>query len=106
MLVAFVGIYYGAGRPLGKRSQPPLSGPYVSLVLTDSRLLLLDRALAAEQPVLVEAIDRDQVAEVRHTGAGPLRPQRLSYSIGHGEHRDFEFARSEPVKSFVAAVEG
>ena len=105
LLVAFGAIYYGAGRPLGRRAQPPLSGPYVSLVLTDSRLLLFDRALTASEPVLVEVADLNQVGAVRYDGAGPLQPQRLGYAIGSVEHREFEFPRSEPVKKFVAVFE-
>jgi hypothetical protein len=105
LLLTFGMVYFGAGRPLGQRARPPMSGPYVSLILTDSRLLLFDRALSAEQPVLVEATDAKQVGAVRYSGAGPLQPQRLSYAIGGAEHRNFEFARSEPVKKFVAAFE-
>ncbi len=104
LVVAFGGIYLGAGRPLGRRSQPPLSGPYVSLVLTDSRLLLFDRALTAQQPLLVEVTDVAQLGAVRYERAGPLTPQRLGYAIGT-ERREFEFPRSEPVKGFVAAFE-
>ncbi len=105
LVVAFGGIYLGVGRPLGRRAQPPLSGPYVSLILTDLRLLLFDRALSAEEPVLVEITDLADVGAVRYEGAGPLKPQRLGYAIGSTEHREFEFPRSEPVKKFVKALE-
>jgi uncharacterized membrane protein len=105
LLLTFGAIYYGAGRPLGQRATPPMSGPYVSVILTDMRLLLFDRALSAEQPVLVEATDVKQVGAVRYAGAGPLKPQRLSYAIGGTEHRSFEFARSEPVRKLVEAFE-
>ena len=104
LVVAFGGIYLGAGRPLGRRSTPPLSGPYVSLLLTDSRLLLFDRALTAQQPVLVEVADLGQVGAMRYERAGLLTPQRLGYAIGT-EHREFEFPRSEPVKRLVATFE-
>ncbi len=106
LLLTFAAVYFGAGRPLGRRAAPPMSGPYVSLILTDSRLLLFDRALSAEQPVLVETTDLHQVGAVRYSGSGPLRPQRLSYAIGGAESRSFEFARSEPVKKLVAVFEG
>lgn len=106
LVVAFGGVYLGAGRPLGRRAKPPLSGPYVSLILTESRLLLFDRALTAEQPILVEATDLAQVGAVRYEGAGALTPQRLGYAIGGSDHREFEFPRSEPVNRFVAEFEG
>lgn len=105
LVVAFGGVYLGAGRRLGRRAEPPLSGPYMSLILTDSRLLLFDRALTAEQPILVEVNDLAQVGSVRYERAGSLTPQRLSYAIGRTEHREYEFPRSEPVKRFVEAFE-
>lgn len=105
LVVAFGGVYLGMGRRLGRRAEPPLSGPYISLILTDSRLLLFDRALTAEQPLLVEVNDLAQVGAVRYERAGALTPQRLSYAIGGTEHRMFEFPRSEPVKKLVEAFE-
>jgi hypothetical protein len=105
LLVTFGAIYYGVGRPLGQRSSPPLAGPYVSLILTGDRLLLLDRALTANEPILVEAVPRGEVGAVTYAGAGLLKPQRLGYAVGT-DRREFEFPRSEPVKKFVAALEG
>lgn len=104
-LVTFGAVYYGVGRPLGQRATPPLSGPYVSLILTDSRLLLLDRALNADEPILVEDVPRGEVSAVSYSGAGLLKPQRLGYAVGT-DHREFEFPRSEPVKKLVSAFEG
>jgi hypothetical protein len=104
LLLTFGAVYYGAGRPLGQRATPPLSGPYMTLILTDSRLLLFDRSLNANEPILVEDVPRREVGAVRYDGAGLLQPQRLGYAVA-ADHREFEFPRSEPVKKFVAAFE-
>jgi hypothetical protein len=100
--LVFLLIYYGAGRPLARRSEPPLSGPYLSLVLTDRRVLLLDRDLGSDQPELAESVDLRQVSTVRYGKAGALVPQRLGYVIDGTGRREYEFPRSEPVRDFVA----
>ncbi|MDJ0924629.1 MAG: hypothetical protein QNJ77_08710 [Acidimicrobiia bacterium] len=106
LIIAFLAVYYGAGRPLAARNEPPLSGPYLSLILTDSRVLLFDRALTLESPALVESTDIDDVGTIRYGSAGPLVPQRLGFVIRGVEHREYEFARAEPVKRFVEAFGG
>lgn len=104
LLATFAIIYYAVGRPLAGKCTPPMSSPYLSLVLTDKRLLVLDRDLSADQPELKESTSIDQVGGVRYEGAGPLSPQRLRYVVSGAEHRIFEFSRSEPVKKLVAAL--
>ncbi len=97
----FVAIYFGVGRPLGKRNEPPLTGPYLTLALTDRRVLLLDRALGAEEAKLAESIELRSVSTVRHGRAGALVPQRLGYVVDGVGRREYEFPRSEPVSRFV-----
>ena len=102
--VTFVVIYYGAGRPLGQRNQPPLTGPYLQLVLTDQRLLLFDRALGSPQRELVESHRRHSIVVTKHEKAGLFTPQRLEYRAA-SEERFCEFARSERVGKLVAELE-
>jgi hypothetical protein len=99
--LAFLVIYYGAGRPLARRSEPPLSGPYLTLVLTNRRVLLLDRELGLDEPLLIEEVQLHQISTVRYGKAGPLVPQRLGYVVDGEGRRDFEFPRNEPVKKFI-----
>jgi len=99
--LVFLLIYYGAGRPLARRHEPPLSGPYLSLILTSSRVLLMDRDLGSDQAKLAESVDVRQVSTVRYRKAGPLVPQRLGFIIDGMGRREYEFPRSEPVRRFV-----
>lgn len=99
--LAFLAIYYGAGRPLASRSEPPLNGPYLTLVLTNRRVLLLDRELGLDEPLLVEEVPLRQISTVRYGKAGPLVPQRLGYVVDGEGRRGFEFPRNEPVKKFI-----
>ena len=101
LLATFGAIYYLVGRPLAAKCAPPMSGPYLSLVVTDKRLLVLDRALSSDQPVLKESSPLEQIDSVKYEGAGPLAPQRLHYVVGCTEHRTFEFSRSEPVRKLA-----
>ena len=103
LAVAFLLIYFGAGRPLARRNEPPLSGPYLTLVLTDRRVLLLDRDLGSDEPTLVEDIEVRKVSTVRYGKAGALVPQRLGYVIDGNGRREYEFPRAEPVRKFVNA---
>lgn len=104
LLVTFGIIYSTVGRKFAARCIPPMSGPYLSLVLTDRRLLVLDRALSSDQPELKESAAVDEVGAVKYERAGPVSPQRLQYVVSGTEHRTFEFARSEPVRKLVAAL--
>lgn len=104
LLVTFGIIYSTVGRQFAARCKPPMSGPYLSLVLTDKRLLVLDRALSSDQPELKEAAAVDEIRIVNYERAGPVSPQRLQYVLNGVEHRAFEFARSEPVRRLVAAL--
>jgi uncharacterized membrane protein len=97
----FLLVYYLVGRRLAARAAPPSETPYVTLVLTDKRMLLLDRGLGAEEPDLIEECSRDTVSTVRHGSAGPLVPQRLGYVIAGTERRELEFPRSQPVARLV-----
>jgi hypothetical protein len=101
--MVFLGIYYGAGRPLARRNEPPLSGPYLSLVLTNRRVLLMDRDLGSDNPELAESVELRQVSTVRYRKAGALVPQRLGFVIDGAGRREYEFPRSEPVRRFVEA---
>ncbi len=101
----FLLVYYFVGRRLAARSTPPSETPYVTVMLTDRRILLLDRGLGAEEPKLIEQASSDNVGAVRHTRAGPLVPQRLGYVLNGTERREFEFPRSQPVGKFVKHFE-
>ena len=102
LMGAFLVLYYVVGRPVARRGAPPTESPYVALVLTDRRVILLDRVLTAEAPVLVESAPVEEVSTVRHSKGGLLTPQRLGFAIRATERREFEFPRSEPVGQFVA----
>lgn len=104
--LVFVLIYYGAGRPLARRGEPPLRGPYLTVVLTSRRVLLLDRDLGSDEPTLVEEVQLRQVSTVRYGKAGALVPQRLAYMVDGGGRREFEFPRNEPVRKFVDSFSG
>lgn len=101
LLMAFGIVYAGAGRPLAKRHDPPLQSPYLRLVLTDQRVLLLDRPLGSDEPELVEEARTVAISAVRYGAAGALVPQRLGFVIGAKNRREFEFARSANVRKFV-----
>ncbi len=99
--VVFALVYSLVGRPLAQRNDPPLTSPYLVLVLTDRRVLLLDRALGADLPELIESTSTREVSTIRYGKAGLLVPQRLGFVIRGNERREFEFPRSESVKVFV-----
>ncbi len=97
----FVLVYFGAGRPLARRNDPPLQSPYLTLQLTNRRVLLLDRPLGSDLPTLVESTPSNDISTVRYGAAGALVPQRLGYVIRGTERREFEFPRAEAVQKFV-----
>ncbi len=101
----FMLVYYFVGRRLAARSTPSFETPYVTVMLTDRRVLLLDRGLGAEDPMLVEQTSRADVGAVRYSKAGPLVPHRLGYVRDGAERREFEFPRSQPVAKFVEYFE-
>lgn len=103
MALVFFIVYSLVGKPLAARNKPPMSSPYLALVLTNRRVALFDRALGADAPVLVEIISAEDVSTFRYVGARPLAPQRLGFVIRGTEHREYEFPRSEPVRRFVDA---
>lgn len=106
LALVFLFVYYVVGRPLARRHDPPLTSPYLAVVLTDRRVLLFDRALGAAAPVLIESSDIREVSTIRCGKAGPLVPQRLGFVIRGAARREFEFPRSEPVKRFVDHFSG
>ncbi len=99
--IVFLLVYYVVGRRLAAKSTPPSETPYVTVLLTDRRVLLLDRGLGAEDPKLIEEASSNSISTVRYGSAGPLVPQRLGFVIKGSERREFEFPRSQPVKEFV-----
>ena len=98
---AFAFVYAAVGRPLARRNTPPLQSPYLTLHLTNRRVMLFDRPLGTDIPTLVETIDSNVVSTVRYGAAGMLVPQRLGFVIRGTEHREYEFARSQSVQEFV-----
>ena len=106
MALVFLAIYYLAGKPLALRCEPATSSPYIAVILTDRRVLVLDRALGSDAPQLAEAAAVEDVSTVRHSLAGPVSPQRLDYVFRATERRHFEFPRSEPVDRFVNRFTG
>lgn len=101
MMLGFLVIYYAVGKPMASRNSPPMSSPYLALVLTDRRVLLFDRALGAEAPILVEAAPIEDVSTIRYNRAGVVSPQQLEFVVSGAERRKSEFPRSEPVSVFV-----
>ena len=101
LLGVFGLVYVGAGRPLAQKHDPPLKSPYLTVVLTDQRVLLLDRPLGSDDPNLVEESKTVSISAVRYGAAGALVPQRLGFVIGAKKRREFEFARSAEVRKFV-----
>jgi hypothetical protein len=99
--VVFLLVYYIIGRRLASRSKPPSETPYVTVLLTDKRLLLLDRGLGGEDPEVIEESQLRMVSTIRHEAAGAFVPQLLGYVVNGTERREFEFPRSQPVKEFV-----
>lgn len=106
MMLGFLVIYYAIGKPMAGRNSPPMSSPYLALVLTDRRVLLLDRALGSDAPILVEAGPIEEVSTIRYHRAGVMSPQQLDFVVTGTERRKFEFPRSEPVSVFVDAFGG
>jgi hypothetical protein len=99
--VFFMAVYYGIGRQLAKRCKPPTETPYLTVVLTDRRVLLFDRGLGGEDLKLIEETSTTNVSTVRYGAARPLVPQRLGYVVHGSDRREFEFARAQRVPDFV-----
>ncbi|MDJ0663779.1 MAG: hypothetical protein QNJ75_04415 [Acidimicrobiia bacterium] len=100
----FMVVYYFAGRRLASLSRPPTETPYILVVLTDRRVLVLDRGLGSEDLKLAEDVPVRRISAVHHSRGGLLAPQQLGYSVeGDGERR-YEFPRSQPVGRFVDSL--
>ena len=99
--IVFFLVYYVIGRRLAARSKPPAETPYLTLLLTDRRVLLFDRGLGGEDLTLIEDTLLDNIGTVRYGAARPLVPQRLGFVVNGSDRREFEFSRSQPVQEFV-----
>ncbi len=84
------------GRPMARRHDPPLAGPYVVVALTSRRLVILDRARGDADDAVAAAYPRSSITAVKHRRARLLRPHLLGFRAG-GHRLRFEFSRSEPV---------
>jgi hypothetical protein len=96
IVVAFMAMLMLVGRPMARRHDPPLTGPYVVVALTSRRLVILDRARGDEAGAVVAAYPRSAVSAVRHRSARLLRPHLLSFRAGDRRHA-YEFPRAEDV---------
>lgn len=106
LIAGFATIYMLAGRPLAAKNDPPMSSPYLLLVLTTDRVILLDRALGSQVPTLVESYERRTIGAIRRTSAGFLRPQQLAFNVNGVGRRQFEFPRNEKVAAFMDHLDG
>jgi len=97
----FLLVYYVIGGRLAARSHPTTRTPYITLLLTDRRLLLFDRGLGSEELELVEEALLKDVESVRYGKAGVLVPQSVGYLLGGVEPREFEFARGQQARALV-----
>ncbi len=91
------------GGPMARRHDPPLSSPYVTLALTNRRLLLIERGTGKEASSLVEECSRGSVSGVSFTKGGLVRPHRLVYETSSAE-RLLEFPRMERVEQFASLL--
>lgn len=103
VVFAFLGTLSLVGKPLARRHDPPLNSPYVSLAVTNRRVLLIEQGTGREISTLAEETLRSQISHVEYERGGLLTPQRLRYRAG-GEERSFEFPRVERVAMFVEAL--
>ncbi len=91
------------GKPMARRHDPPLASPYVTLALTNRRLLLIERGTGKEVSTLVEEWSRGQVSGVSFTKGGLIRPHRLAYEAPSAA-RVLEFPRMERVERFASIL--
>ena len=107
LIVAIVGAFAGTlaivGKPLARRHEPPLSSPYVSLAVTNRRVLLIEQGTGKILSALAEESLRSQISHVEYERGGMLAPQRLRYRTQSGD-RSFEFPRMERVEAFTEAL--
>lgn len=102
--LAFLLILNAVGKPMAARHDPVLATPYVTIALTNRRLLLIERGLGRELSKLVEEAPRSHVSLLSYTKGGIIKPQRLSYRTGSNE-RSFEFPRMERASLFAETLE-
>ena len=105
IVAAFMGTLSVVGKPLARRHDPSLNSPYVSLAVTNRRVLLIEQGTGKEISTLAEETLRSQISHVEYERGGMLSPQRLRYRT-HGDERAFEFPRMERVALFVEALKG
>ena len=108
LLAAIVGVFFlmlrFVGRPMARRNDPVLESPYIVLVLTNRRVLLIEQAAGGEISRLVEDSALGQISELDYVRGSILSPQRLTYRTSLGK-RSFEFPRVERVQQFVTALD-
>ena len=97
--VGFLAVLWFVGRPLARRHEPPLATPYITIALTNRRVLLIERGTGREASVVIEETPRRNVTNISFTKGGWLTPHRLGYRAGKAE-RHFEFPRMEQVATF------
>jgi len=102
--LGFMALLSLVGKPMARRHRPALSTPFITLAVTDKRLLLVERGAGPDASRLVEEVPRLQVQEVAYAKGGWLHPHRLGYATPDGQRR-FEFPRMERVAAFAEVLE-
>ncbi len=103
IVAAFMGTLTLVGKPLAKKHDPPLTSPYVSLAVTNRRVMVIEQGTGRELSRLVEDALRSQITHVEYVRGGMLAPQRLRFRTPTGE-RSFEFPRMERVAGFAEVL--
>ncbi|MFQ5554223.1 MAG: hypothetical protein ACE5GC_02485, partial [Acidimicrobiia bacterium] len=103
--VGFLAVLWFVGRPMARRHDPALSTPYITLALTNRRVLLIERGTGREASVVIEETARRQVTNVAYSKGGWLTPHRLGYRVGKADRR-FEFPRVEQVGRLAEGLRG
>lgn len=92
------------GKPLARRYDPPLGGPYVTLLLSDRRLVLLASGEGKELTMVAESVPRGEVRVVSWKEGNFLGvPHRLELETPNGS-RKFEFPSREKLGDLVEAL--
>jgi len=105
VVAGFVTVLLLVGRPMARRHDPRLTGPYVTLAVTTRRVLVLDRALGDSRDALAAAYCRSSVGAVRYRPGRLLRPHHLAFRA-EGHDLRFEFPRGEKVGDLSERLRG